>query len=450
MIEQLTDPSLLLVAGAVVGLTLLMGPRLPGVDARMRASGGDLAVWLLIVAAGPLSLTIESIRGEDDASGWLLLASQATTALVLASAAVSVVRTRRWAWTVVLGIVAFYSATILGAIFGTVWSFPQALWLTPLVLLAVARRDLSPVWVAQVVGRAAVSLITASLLAILLVPSVALQDDSRYLSLPRVSGMAVHANGLGAVAVVAIVVQVSRGRRISSPSVLLAAIALVVAQSWTGWLMLGTATVLLSGDRRWPTAARTATSAALAILMAAAAFMPSVVMPRIEAVASDDDAFTGRRRIWEVALAEHDESPWFGYGPALLDEEFRRRNGLYELDAAGQAHNQVVQTLGDAGYFGLLGLAVLVVAWLHAARRCRHEAVVPLLAILAVRGLSETPLRPAGASFLLVSVVALLSARVDRQMTAVGEAEKEHHPAAFVLPPRTRSSEVRDDTRSAP
>src|SRR5690606_20322169 len=60
---------------------------------------------------------------------------------------------------------------------------------------------------------------------------------------------------------------------------------------------------------------------------------------------SDVSTLTGRTTIWAASLEAFKMYPVFGYGPTLLNEDFRAR-WLGDFSAAGQAHNQLFQDLG--------------------------------------------------------------------------------------------------------
>ena len=112
---------------------------------------------------------------------------------------------------------------------------------------------------------------------------------------------------------------------------------------------------------------------------------------------SDVDAknitFTGRTLIWEITLDRWNENLLFGYGPELWYPEFRAK---YGLPVVGQAHNQFIQALGEAGIFGMIGLLLYLFALLHAAivtAGITRGASLALLVVPLSRTFTETPFR---------------------------------------------------------
>jgi exopolysaccharide production protein ExoQ len=105
--------------------------------------------------------------------------------------------------------------------------------------------------------------------------------------------------------------------------------------------------------------------------------------------------FTGRARIWEITIDAWKENLLFGYGPLLWGEDFRRLYApphLYEI--VGMAHNQFIQTLGQAGLIGFFGLIVhlLVVGRLVLKSAVRGDLLgVCLFFYIIVRCITEAP-----------------------------------------------------------
>jgi O-antigen ligase len=80
------------------------------------------------------------------------------------------------------------------------------------------------------------------------------------------------------------------------------------------------------------------------------------------------DTLTGRTEIWRVTLNTWRESPFFGYGPHLWDEAFRMKAGAQFMHV-GMAHNQYVQSLGEAGLIGLACLLGTLFLWIRYAMK---------------------------------------------------------------------------------
>ena len=68
---------------------------------------------------------------------------------------------------------------------------------------------------------------------------------------------------------------------------------------------------------------------------------------------------TGRTELWHISWDTWLQNPLFGYGPQIWNLAFRQGLGPGYL-WAGQAHNQFFQSLGEAGLVGVFGLVVLL------------------------------------------------------------------------------------------
>jgi O-antigen ligase len=100
---------------------------------------------------------------------------------------------------------------------------------------------------------------------------------------------------------------------------------------------------------------------------------------------------TGRTELWRTGLEAWQRAPLTGAGPEFF-ETYATNSGQAW---AGQAHNQLVQTLTQYGVVGLLTLVVYVVVMVQVAfqmsARTRATSVA-LIALLLVRSITETPL----------------------------------------------------------
>jgi O-antigen ligase len=115
---------------------------------------------------------------------------------------------------------------------------------------------------------------------------------------------------------------------------------------------------------------------------------------KLQALIPTLTTFTGRTEIWRLTFAEFVRNPLFGYGPGLWDLNFRLETGLLEV---GQAHNQLLQTLGSGGLFGVAGLLFYLGVLAHASWRLlrREHAWLPLalFAMLLIFSVAEAPFR---------------------------------------------------------
>ena len=135
--------------------------------------------------------------------------------------------------------------------------------------------------------------------------------------------------------------------------------------------------------------------------------------------------FTGRTEIWRLTFAEFVRNPLFGYGPGLWDLNFRLETGLLEV---GQAHNQLLQTLGSGGLFGVAGLLFYLGVLAQASwRLLRREHVwlpAVLFAMLLILSIAEAPFRLAHPMDIgtLLQVCLLMSLRHYRLKAEVAPA----------------------------
>jgi O-antigen ligase len=327
----------------------------------------------------------------------------------------------------------------LNAVFGSHPSLPepQAMYAT-LVLVGIYVSRQTDLRVLVLAAKWALLMVMAgSLLWLVLDPGVVRQEAGAELRIPgvtfRLFGLGSNPNSIATLALLALLLSVYRPFRPWPLEVANAAAALavlVLAQSQTAWLAtLVALPVLLIGradfrllDRR----PLLVSLAGLALMAAAALGAGFFVGPdlSIDSIASGSryrelTTLTGRLAIWDVALAEWRDNLLFGYGPSVWDKAFRARIGM---DYAFTAHNQFLQSLSAAG---LVGLATTVtylatLAWLSfTAPRPERGLALALLAILAARILTETPLHIATPfaneflpHYLLFAVLAFTHTRV--------------------------------------
>lgn len=227
----------------------------------------------------------------------------------------------------------------------------------------------------------------------------------------RLFGLAPHANALGPIALLGIVLELhssSRQRWLHWLHLLAAIAVFILAQSKTVWvaafvlivivyvpLMLapsvGSATRSGARDRALK-AALICVTALVLITSVASVFDASAYLEKHSELSS----FSGRNLIWDVTLDEWQKNILFGYGSGLWGVEFRVRHGML---AAGQAHDQFLQTLGDAGLVGLLCLLTYLGIYLTSAIRCftaSRGIVLTVLVMMLIQFITEAPLGGAG------------------------------------------------------
>ena len=252
----------------------------------------------------------------------------------------------------------------------------------------------------------------SSLVAIWLMPRLALEPDYKSL-VPglhfRLHGMAEHANSLGMLATVGLLLESSRFVR-DRPSLVFLAVhgtVLLLAQSKTAWVATLICLPIVRWDwirnrfwegDRWRSVVLVTISA---LIVTAVTVLTLVQLSGSASLmrAVDDSGIstlTGRTDVWRITLEELQRSPLFGYGPSLWDIPYRTERGLMNI---GQAHNQFVQTLGQAGLLGGGALVCyLTLMWLRtiAARKATSGLGLAVVVLLTVRCVSESPMRMAG------------------------------------------------------
>jgi O-antigen ligase len=110
-------------------------------------------------------------------------------------------------------------------------------------------------------------------------------------------------------------------------------------------------------------------------------------------VGTDLTTLMGRYRIWEIAVQEWRNNPFFGYGLTMWNEEYRIRVGM--TDFAYTAHNQFFQSLAVAGIIGVTGLAIyaLTLLWfVLKTTKASQGLTLALFVLLSVQSVTEVPL----------------------------------------------------------
>jgi hypothetical protein len=210
----------------------------------------------------------------------------------------------------------------------------------------------------------------------------------------RLQGATYHPNVLGPLPVFYLLLEryVPSPRWFRLPMSVLAVAALLLTQSKTSWV--GAAVVLLVVWAADPTRARNArlaAGAAVVTLFAGLIVYSSFVNEQIASdVATRFGTLTGRTSLWKMGLRAWTETPILGAGQLFFEDQAARRGQAW----AGQAHNQVVQTLTELGLVGLVTLMLYAGALCRSALRsaARSRATsLALVAFLLVRCITETP-----------------------------------------------------------
>lgn len=309
---------------------------------------------------------------------------------------------------------------LVPAILGTRPTFMHSMIYAPLILTALyMSKGYSPDQFLKHVRIVIGVILALSLLAAVLRPALAIEQPYSGF-LPginfRLWGVVGHANALGPISVLYLILLIREhalGYRLIL-HVSLGLLTLILAQSKTAWisalvifgfLFLRYYLSKLGGAFSGQTKNASVTTAAIglvSVVLFSIAFLVAYVFfdpvswinnllsaKEVESLST----LTGRINIWQLTLAEWEKSPIFGYGPGLWDVQYRMEKGLLY---AGQAHNQFVQTLGESGTFGFLGLLIYIVVLLKMALRyssATQGVSLALFLLLMVRTVSETPFR---------------------------------------------------------
>jgi O-antigen ligase len=331
-----------------------------------------------------------------------------SAALFFSTRTARVVRRGRNLWLAYLG---FAAGPVVAMAFGTRPGLRYTLLLAP-GAMAVVYLSMSggPERWTTLARRLLLVYVWGSVAAAIARPEWAFEAHSRATLLlgtrPRLVGVTATPNTLGPVAATAllIVLATSHGRwRLVNGFAAGAALVLTDSRMAMFGAVIGSIIIYIH-ERPYGRGLRTilATSlAALPVLVVLATDSP----PETIAAVSDSRVSTqqlatlnGRVDLWQATMKEWRSNPAFGYGPGLWSPDHRREHGQ-RFNWAGQAHNQLVQTLGDSGILGLVGLLsyLALLIWTALVTSARSRGLTgALVALLIVRMISESSLRNPG------------------------------------------------------
>lgn len=218
----------------------------------------------------------------------------------------------------------------------------------------------------------------------------------------RLFGVAAHANALGPIALLLLLLEFHSPSRslVRWPLVILALANFALAQSKTVWLAALIVVAVVYVPYRFMALRAKADSHASTIklvlvlivcLMAAVITVTNLDMN--QRLSGGVMTLTGRTDIWADTLAEFERYPLFGYGPRLWGQEYRIQMGKVY---AGQAHNQFIQTLGESGLVGFILLLGYMGVLLRLALRTfsvSQGLSLTLFVLILIRCVTEAPLR---------------------------------------------------------
>lgn len=318
-----------------------------------------------------------------------------------------------------LGFLAFFfTNTVTNSILGAKPVFVDNHY-HPLLILTAAymTRAESPEAVLKFAKYTILALLVGSVLMAFIRFDLVMQTPYVYGWIPglqmRLWGLASHANSLGPLAVLYLILEIYQPFRrgwLRLGTVLLSLAVLVLAQSKTAYVMavvlLGLAWLYRAAPQlqhAWRSGNPNNQVFAIAgvALLGALTLLGAMIFLDLATLLDDFlnssagrqlQSLTGRDLVWEVAIDTWKSYPLFGYGPSIWDPEFRKSIGM---SFAFSAHNQYLQSLAGAGSIGLLGLSVYLGALFYYAFRLAKytRGLSVLLGIFVfLRTTSETPL----------------------------------------------------------
>lgn len=408
---------------AVSGIAIAVLPRW---KTHAERRGGRWYLEAQLWINGPMIMLCIFFYGpEGPTQPWSTIAralSIASIAIAIATLYVALKEPRKGSGKYIAVIAAYYLALIFSGFVGATPALPEPYWTTPLIIISfLAHGGYTREWLTTVATWVLRCILLLSILTMLLPDGVAFNttESRTVFGISRLEGIASHPNALGAFGVIGLLFELFR-KPCSWLWVLVSAATVVLAQSNTAWLALAVALLFL--PHKFGVLYR---GAGIAVLVVAA--LLTIFKPQFEARVDSflfnqsTVSLNGRTRIWEAALAEFEKYPIFGYGPTLLNEQYRHRY-LGEFNAAAQAHNQWVQDLGGAGIIGIVALSVMILLFLSGSIKSWKAGIglpVALMVAIIVRGISETPFRPTGPSehtflFIVVLATVVLSASMEK------------------------------------
>lgn len=426
-ILSLALPGLVCLAG-ILWAYLIVGAWRPAAERR----GGYWALEAILLICGPITTVAIAMYPPGGTPSVFQEINHGANLTAVALAAWVILKAvshpRKNAGWVTFAVLTFYAVLGVSTVGGVVPDFPEAYWTTPLVVLAfLVYGRYSSEWLLKMSRLVIRLIVVLSFAAILLLPQIVfnLEEARTVFGIHRLQGLMGHPNGFAALAVVGFMLELHARSRLIWRGMFL--VAVILAQSTTGIIALVIGLLVMTNalSKAFRVALYLGAVATLLIaLFGGNEWLMSTFVPE------QAGTLTGRTAIWAAALVGFQLNPWFGYGPTLLGQEYRN-SYLPNFDAAAQAHNQFVQTLGGEGITGLASLVILISVLLFAAFRVRKSTdglSVALVMYLVVRGVTETPLRPAGpgsTTFILIVVFGLLVATLS-EIAAESPAIDDH------------------------
>lgn len=380
-----------------------------------------VAVLIILVAAPllawaggthlPLSdyARITPVTGTERLAGristFVMIAILTSAALYLLSSPERVLLRGRSLW---MGYLAFAWGLIIAMAFGTRPGFRYTMLFAPaaMTIVYLCMRSEPERWTV-LVRRTLMIYVWGSLVTAIARPDWAFDPRSRATVLlgtsQRLVGLTPHSNALGPVAGTALLIVIATSRaRWRVVNGIAAATVLVLTDSRAA--IVGTVfglVIMFVHQRDYGRALRSilvASVISVPLLLVLASPSPLARLGAVSDGSLSNQQVTslgGRLEVWRTTLNEWRHNPTFGYGPSLWSPEYRRQFGS-RFDWVGQAHNQLIESLGSSGLVGLAGLLIYVAMLIRTAIRTSvrsHGLTGALVALLLFRMLSESALR---------------------------------------------------------
>ena len=360
---------------------------------------------------------------EDFASGFT--ASRWISLILLGAALIEIIRgflRKRLAsvpdpaWPLLASMLIFYLGTllVLGTLSEHVGFSYQELYL-PIVLLAVYYQPVRDLRLILGAAKLVVLALTlGSLLGIAVRPDFVMhRPDSGIIPGVewRLFGLTTHANTLGPVALLGVLLELyspSKRKWLGRLGVAAALAALVLAQSRTAWVAALLIAVFIyvplalvpkrgfAEEKRGFSHAVWTLTGCILLLIALVVGFTALENSRNLELQADLGSLNGRVVIWDITIDAWRENILFGYGPKLWGFERQIRFNMFHV---GHAHNQFLQTLGEAGVVGMVLLTTQLLTLFYAACHqfvATRGFVFSLLILLLTRCVTEAPLRSEG------------------------------------------------------
>lgn len=213
------------------------------------------------------------------------------------------------------------------------------------------------------------------------------------LGVPALQGITLHPNTLGALAAFVLIVGLAIALADLRTGTLLvpaaAAIAVLWSQSRIGIMSAVAGALVLVIARRWTTIRSWFTGGAILL-----PWLPVVAALLVFPARAATTIVNGRDLAWAPALRIFQENPLTGFGPNVLSRAFWRHQPPQTWEPL-HAHNQILQTLAEAGAVGLVFLMGLLLAAVVVALGRPGPAgalAVALLVFVCLQSAVEVPL----------------------------------------------------------